>query len=121
MLCAAFRTSAPAVPTVTCNNITNNDVGVYVGTDTQFGGTPSSSTNGINVNQNNIVGNPTFGVQNDTAFVTNAENNYWGAPDGPGPVGPGSGDKVTANVDFTPFLTTLSSCAPTAANPGISY
>lgn len=104
---------APAVPTVTCNNITGNNVGVYVGTDMQFGGTPSSSTNGININRNNIVGNPTFGVQNESSFVTNAENNYWGAANGPGPVGPGSGDRVTLNVDFDPFLTAPSSCAPT--------
>src|SRR5207302_588130 len=30
--------------------------------------------------------------------------NWWGAADGPGPVGPGTGARVTYNVDFTPWL-----------------
>ena len=65
---------------------------------------------GITANNNNILGNPMFGVQSDTTGInspvaTNAQMNYWGAPDGPGPVGPGSGDKVTSNVNFANFLT----------------
>jgi hypothetical protein len=36
----------------------------------------------------------------------NAENNWWGAANGPGlPGGTGSGDPVSTNVDFTPWLT----------------
>lgn len=34
-----------------------------------------------------------------------AENNWWGASDGPSGSGPGSGDGVNSNVDFDPFLT----------------
>ena len=109
--------NTPAVPNVNCNYIANNDVGVYVGNDVQFGGTTSYATNGIIINNNNIVGNTMFGVQSDTTgimnpVVTNAQMNYWGAADGPGPVGPGSGDKVTTNVDFTNFLAAPTTCAP---------
>lgn len=39
-----------------------------------------------------------------TAF--NATCNWWGSATGPGPVGPGSGDEVTTNVDFSGWLTT---------------
>lgn len=101
--------TTPAVPSITCNLITGNDTGIYIGTDIQFGGTTSSSTNGVNISQNNIVGNSAFGVQNDTGIVSNAENNYWGAANGPGPSG--SGNNVSANVDFTPFLTSAATCA----------
>jgi len=38
-----------------------------------------------------------------------AENNYWGAADGPSGVGPGSGDSIveasTGTVDYDPWLT----------------
>ena len=109
--------TTPAVPNVSCNLITGNDTGVYVGTDIGFGNAPSTSTNGININQNNIVGNSAFGVQNDTTFVTNAENNYWGAANGPRPTG--SGDLISANVDAVPFLAAVSGCA-TAPPPLVS-
>ena len=33
-----------------------------------------------------------------------ATNNWWGAANGPGPVGPGSGDKVSIGVTFKPWL-----------------
>lgn len=107
----AISQTTPAVPTVTCNLLMNNDTGVYVGTDLGYGNVPSSSTNGININDNNIVGNTSFGVQNDSAFVTNAENNYWGSASGPGGAGPGTGDDVSANVDFSPFLAAPAPCA----------
>ena len=122
--------NVPAVPTVTCNSIFNNDVGVYVGHDIQFGNTSESyATGGIIIGGtnnfgNNIVGNTTFGVQVDqttglppdtgssTVAPATASYNYWGAANGPGPVGPGSGDKVTTNVTFTPFSTVPNNCAP---------
>ena len=62
------------------------------------------------VNNNNIVGNG-FGLQNDETTTVNAQQDWWGAADGPGPVGPGSGDKVSSNVDFSNFLTSAATCA----------
>jgi hypothetical protein len=60
------------------------------------------------VNQNSLTGHSAFGIDNSTggqAGIVNGECNWWGAANGPGPVGPGSGDKVSTNVDFTPWLT----------------
>jgi len=101
------HTAANAIPNVSCNNFFGNEVGIYVGDGTDYNGDLESATSGILANNNNIVGNTTFGVEVAASIpvnVTNAENNYWGAANGPGPIGPGSGDKVTAKVDFTPFL-----------------
>jgi parallel beta-helix repeat protein len=58
----------------------------------------------IHINFNNITGNTNFGVRNGQMGVLDAECNWWGAADGPGPVGPGSGDRVSTGVDFTPWL-----------------
>ena len=112
--------TTPSVPTVTCNLLTNNDVGIFVGTDLGFGNVPSSSTNGITVNNNNIAYNTTFGVQNDTTVVVNAENNFWGTSSGPSGIGPGTGDSVSANVDFSPFLSAAAGCAAAPATISIS-
>jgi len=59
----------------------------------------------IHINRNSITGNSGFGVNNQVNGVLDAECNWWGAADGPGPFGPGSGDKVSMNVDFEPWLT----------------
>jgi hypothetical protein len=64
------------------------------------------------IHSNNIEGNTLFGVRVDTSVTSgmpfNATYNWWGANDGPGPVGPGSGDTVSANVLFVPWA-----CQPT--------
>ena len=91
------------------NAITNNGIGVL-----------SNASADVNVNNNAITGNVTFGIQNtEDAVVINAKNNYWGDPSGPldnnVPVGgqgdrlglsnpTGLGDAVTDFVDYEPFL-----------------
>ena len=74
--------------------IRDNEVGVYV----------RGSSNGIVINDSVISGNNTYGVQNVTTTDVNAENNYWGSPDGPSGAWPGSGDAITTLVDADPFL-----------------
>ena len=64
---------------------------------------------GTTSGQNCITGNDT-GFQHDgTEVGLYAENNYWGADDGPSGVGPGSGDPIiessTGTVDYDPWLT----------------
>ncbi len=44
------------------------------------------------------------GVINHAQAEVDAECNWWGAVDGPSGEGPGSGDAVTENVDFAPWL-----------------
>jgi parallel beta-helix repeat protein len=85
------------------NDITNNtggDSGIHVesGVDATR----------IVVNYNNIVGNSTiagsYGVYNGGTGKLNARFNWWNAASGPGGVGPGAGDNVGENVDYTPWL-----------------
>jgi predicted outer membrane repeat protein len=47
----------------------------------------------------------TGGVRSTVAGF-NATGNWWGAADGPSGAGPGTGDAVNANVDYSNFLTT---------------
>ena len=58
----------------------------------------------IHINLNNITGNTEFGVNNQVQGTLDAECNWWGSASGPGPVGTGTGDRVSTNVDFTPWL-----------------
>ena len=73
------------------------------------GGAIYTSTAGTNAVNNsciagNIVTGNTSGVLS-TAATLNATGNWWGAADGPSGAGPGSGDEVSAHVDFSGFLT----------------
>ena len=47
------------------------------------------------------------------ASTLNAQGNWWGAADGPGPVGPGSGDSITTYVDYGSFATAPIAGVPT--------
>jgi hypothetical protein len=60
----------------------------------------------IHINNNNITGSTNFGVRNGQTGVLDAECNWWGSATGPmHPSNPtGTGDKVSNNVDFTPWL-----------------
>jgi parallel beta-helix repeat protein len=58
---------------------------------------------GFSVHYNSIDGNRN-GIWNYDIVSVDAECNWWGAANGPGPVGPGSGDKVSPNVDYSPWL-----------------
>jgi hypothetical protein len=102
------------------NNITNNAQGIFIYGDAGGGLGGPFAVPGGSIFCNNIVGNTAYGLDLDAAASggpLNAKNNWWGAADGPGNVGPGSGDGVSANVDFVPWLTSASpsgACKPTA-------
>jgi parallel beta-helix repeat protein len=84
---------------ISCNDILSNTeggAGVYL--DSHCGG-------GSVIHDNNLVDNGR-GVDNAASGITiTAESNWWGATDGPSDQGPGSGDGVSSDVDFTPWLT----------------
>jgi parallel beta-helix repeat protein len=75
------------------NTVQYNTIGILV-----------KSASGVTIDSNRIIGNTQYGVKNDDTTILNAENNWWGSSSGPGPVGPGSGDKVSINIDFYPWL-----------------
>lgn len=86
--------------TINNGSITGNAAGILV-EDNATG--PSTSVYDLRANFNDIVGN-TIGVNNTVSALFDAECNWWGANSGPGPVGPGTGDPVSTNVDYTPWL-----------------
>jgi parallel beta-helix repeat protein len=69
--------------------------GIYIG----------ASTTGATVNFNNIEDNQQYGVENlNTINTLDATNNWWGDASGPSGVGDGTGDAVSANVNYDPWL-----------------
>ena len=85
---------------VTGNTIQMNEVGVFV----------KFSADGVKVNLNNIYGNPNYGVSNTDSATLDAEYNWWGNETGPqhsvfNPLG--TGENVSDNVDFRPWLIQL--------------
>ena len=77
----------------TLSNNTAEDSGVHVG----------SGCEDILISFNNIYGNSPYGVYNDPSnSLVNATHNWWGDASGPGPVG--SGDNVSDNVAYEPWL-----------------
>ena len=51
-----------------------------------------------------IYDNGEMGLNNTTATTVTATYNYWGAANGPGGVGSGSGDEVSSKVEYDPWL-----------------
>lgn len=82
------------------NDITSNQNGIRFGEPLKNNAGPT----GVAVHDNNITHNVNLGIDNQTVPNVDASCNWWGASDGPGPVGPGSGDKVSVNVTFLPWL-----------------
>ncbi|GIV84906.1 MAG: hypothetical protein KatS3mg052_1913 [Candidatus Roseilinea sp.] len=85
--------TAPTPLTATLNTFAQNITGVVF-----LGSQP-----GLNLTRNAIVSN-TAGVYNQSTAQVLAECNWYGAASGPSGVGPGSGDSVSANVDYNPWL-----------------
>jgi len=97
--------------TIRCNYVHDNALatwkwgdpgGILIGTDV------NATT--VFVNDNSIHNNSPNGVTNKAAALLDATNNWWGSADGPAP--DGSGDQVSANVSFDPYLSNPSTCAP---------
>ncbi len=79
--------------TITNCDIENNGIGIWMANGT-----------GNEAHYNNIVGNTEYGALNDaTANLLNATNNWWGDVSGPSGFGEGTGDKVSANVTYRPW------------------
>jgi parallel beta-helix repeat protein len=72
---------------------------------------------GFSVHRNSFQGNR-YGIYNYDVGIVDATCNWWGRENGPGPVGPGSGDKVSTGVTFLPWLTTSNLNGPCNQNGG---
>jgi len=88
------------------NTFINNFQGIYVhGSDPAYGG--ALPVPGGSIYCNTISGNTQYGISVDptaTGGPLNAELNWWGDATGPSGQGAGSGDAVSENVDFFPWL-----------------
>jgi len=94
------------------NGFTQSGGGVLF-SSSQAAGTISTNT----LNNNNISGNMAGATYSGTETI-NAENNWWGAADGPSGNGPGSGDAVNGStIDFDPFLTAEALDTPCSPAP----
>jgi len=102
---------------IRCNDILDNtDHGVYLQI---YYATPT----GNEIHCNNIVGNGLSGVENiDLPHDVDATCNWWGAHDGPSGFGPGSGDAVSDNVDYDPWVSVEADAGgPYADTNGVVY
>lgn len=105
--------------TIQDNSITNNGHGIWVEGDSNqilrneilnnmevaSGVHLTSYASNNTIRCNNIVGNLPYGVYNENVEeAVNATQNWWGDLSGPSGVGLGSGDEVSANVTFDPWL-----------------
>jgi nitrous oxidase accessory protein NosD len=88
--------------TVTDNTFNGNQQGIYIFPD-------QTELVGIAVHGNSIFGNTLYGVRNDGPATLDATRNWWGHADGPGGLGSGERDRVSARVLYSPWL---------AAGPG---
>ncbi len=126
---ATYGAYPASLTNVTIQNsfFTGNERGIRFGEPDKNNATPTN----ITVTNNSISGNAqTYtgtdgsaygGVINYTQATVNAAGNYWGAEDGPGPVGPGSGDAVTTAVTYDPWLCDGTDTSPDPGfqpNPG---
>jgi uncharacterized repeat protein (TIGR01451 family) len=83
---------------ITNNVISSSDEDAILQTDT------SGDSTGNSADHNDITGSGTDGVENDDAASFDARNNWWGSASGPSGEGTGTGDAVTTNVLFDPWL-----------------
>ena len=80
----------------------NNAIAVWFEDNPSFGSGKVNNNNFDRV-EYGIVVHPALTTAFPSALV-DGEKNWWGASNGPGPIGPGSGAKVSPGVDYRPWL-----------------
>ena len=89
--------------TVVNSTLTGNSDGIAVGYN-------SADVTVLTAHCNNISGNTVYGISNVGAVEVDAEYNWWGDATGPAGAGSGSGDNVSTNVSYDPWLTAAPPC-----------
>jgi hypothetical protein len=64
----------------------------------------------VTILNSSFISNTLEGVNNDNSAVVDARYNWWGDASGPGGIGPGSGDAVSGNTLYDPWLAHLPLC-----------
>ncbi len=89
---------------IACNNIENNQRGIYLSSATPF------------ISGNNFRNNAEYAVYNNSSSIVVAKDNWWNDENGPGY----NGEEIYGNIDFSPWLVVESDCvndAPTNKPP----
>jgi parallel beta-helix repeat protein len=87
------------------NQIIRNDILNNVAAAAESGIHLTNTAEGNTIHCNNIVGNSPYGVYNENAEeLVNATQNWWGHLSGPSGEGDGSGDAVSAYVNYDLWL-----------------
>lgn len=88
---------------ITCGTITGSGrAGLFVYRASGWG---DGVIDDVTIVRSSITGNSQWGVAAIMAYENiDATDNWWGNDSGPGGVGPGTGDAVSSNVDFTPWI-----------------
>ena len=84
--------------TITGNDLSSNLYGIHIANTALGTGAE------VNANRNNVSGNSSDGVDNESTLTADGTCNWWGDASGPRLVGPGSGSNVTTDVTYTPWL-----------------
>jgi len=89
-----------------------------------FESNPGFSTAQVNLNNFNLT-IASYGIAVQLTIpgtgAVDGTCNWWGDPNGPGPIGPGAGAKVSNRVNYTPWLTVpapIGGCVGGGATPG---
>lgn len=96
-------------------NITSNTIANGQGSGIAVEDPFSVGSNSNNhIHANNIAGNVKGAtvVAGTNVGTLDAKSNWWGSASGPGGAGPGTGNSVSAGIDFSSFLTGASASAP---------
>jgi len=98
---------------IVSNTLQNNTNGIKVGA------LAVAADRAVLASHNQITGSTDHGFNNFSSFNQEATCNWWGATDGPSGVGSGSGDAVTTEVAFAPWVSaaadTKKNCNHTAS------
>jgi hypothetical protein len=88
--------------TVNCVSIANNQGdGIFVN---------SSGAPTVTIASSSIISNALEGVNNDNTAAVDSRYNWWGDASGPSGIGPGTGNAVSGNTLYDPWLTQLPLC-----------
>lgn len=104
---ADYGSIKPAVDIdVNHNEITGfvNGVSLFDSVADAFGGLPNVAS--ILINRNALAGNSSFGARSGDSNAADATCNWWGDASGPSGNGPGSGDAISNQLAFVPWLIT---------------
>jgi hypothetical protein len=88
----AISVGAGSAPSIVHANLSHNATGLA-----------ASGANSAPSITDSVISTNTAGITAAGGASVIATNNWWGAASGPGGVGPGAGDTVTAGVSYMPF------------------